>query len=92
MELVINFNNDDLDKKAEKFKILGNPVHLKIILILNDGEKSANEIHQILEECSIIKNRTSTYKAIQKLVNVDIVEIKKYVFKGRKRIIYYLKK
>jgi predicted transcriptional regulator len=46
----------------------------------------------MLEESAMMKNRTSTYKAIQKLVEVNIVEIKKYVLKGRKRIIYYLKK
>ena len=90
MEFPIKFNEENYQTIAKKLKILGNPNHLKILLILKKAEKSMkrDEIHKILEKENIYSHRENTYKALQKLTKLNIIK----KGKGKNRIgdIYFL--
>jgi len=60
------------DRQAEFLKMLANPVRLKIIDILKNGEKNVNEIH---DELNIQQSATSQHLKI--LTNGDILTSKK---------------
>jgi len=92
MRLNISFDKEDYKKKSEKFLLLGNPNHLRILLILKeaDGPLTTEEIRAILENEGIYKHRENTHKALQKLVRLNLIKKQK----GENQIgdVYFLKK
>ena len=79
MRLNISFDKEDYNKKSEKFLLLGNQNHLRILLILKEADKplTTEEIRVILEKEGIYKHRENTYKALQKLVRVGLIKKQK---------------
>jgi len=79
MKLNINFNKEDYKGQSEKFLLLGNPNHLRIILIFKEANKPLHteEIREILEKEGIYKHRENTHKALQKLVNAGFIKKEK---------------
>ncbi len=72
-------------------KALNSKTRRKILKILSTGPKNVKEISRILtEEYSVnIKYRESVFKALEKLVEADLVE---KFYKKNKGILYRLKK
>jgi len=72
-------------------KALNSKTRRKILKILSTGPKNVKEISKILtEEYSVnIKYRESVFKALEKLVEADLVE---KFYKKNKGILYRLKK
>jgi len=79
MKLNIDFNKENYKKKSKKFLLLGNPNHLRILLILKEANKPLHteEIRQMLEKEGIYKHRENTHKALQKLVNTGFIKKEK---------------
>lgn len=90
MDINIHIDNANYKKQTEKFIILGNTNHLRILLILEDVKKPmrTEELRKILEKEGIYKHRENTHKALQKLVRVGLVKKSK----GENKIgdIYFL--
>lgn len=90
MRLNISFNKNSYRKESEKFLLLGNPNHLRILLILEDNKKpmTTEDIREILEKEGIYKHRENTHKSLQKLVKVGLINKEK----GPRKIgdIYFL--
>jgi len=79
MKLDIGFNKEDYKKQSKKFLLLGNPNHLRILLILKEANKPlyTEEIRAILEKEGIYKHRENTHKALHKLVNTGFIKKEK---------------
>ncbi|MCK4521802.1 MAG: winged helix-turn-helix transcriptional regulator [Nanoarchaeota archaeon] len=75
----ISFNKDNYKKQREKFLLLGNPNHLRILLILEEAKRpmTTEEIRAILEKENVYKHRENTHKALQKLVRVGLIKKEK---------------
>ncbi|TFF88521.1 MAG: ArsR family transcriptional regulator [Promethearchaeota archaeon] len=58
-----------IDKTVDFLKILSHPIRLKIIEILEDGEKNVNDIQEAL---SISQSTTSQH--LKKLTNANLLE------------------
>jgi len=74
MFLDFNIKKDNVEETAKKFKLLGNPKHLKILLELEEKSLPLGEIHEKIYEKDIYQHRGSTYKALEKLVSAGIVQ------------------
>lgn len=79
MKLYIDFNKENYKKQSGKFLLLGNPNHLRTLLILKEADKplSTEEIRGILEKEGIYKHRENTHKALQKLVTIGLIKKEK---------------
>jgi len=84
----LDINRENYLKVAEKLESLSNPLHLQILIILEDGPKTNNQIFFILKNDGLIKFPASSYKAIEKLTRNGIVQ-KKYDSQ-RKRVTYFI--
>jgi Fe2+ or Zn2+ uptake regulation protein len=76
MRIQYDVTEGNFEELAEKFKLLGNPKHLQIVLILEDKSLSLDEIHEQVKNKLYI-HRESTYKALEKMVENDLID-KKY--------------
>ena len=90
MKVSFDFNKDNYKKQSEKYLLLGNPNHLRILLIIKEANRrlTTEDIRKILEEEGIYRHRENTHKALQKLVKAGFIKKEK----GTNNIgdIYYL--
>jgi Fe2+ or Zn2+ uptake regulation protein len=87
MQIKLDVQEDSVQKIAERAKVLGNPKNLLILLALQEKSLSLDEIHNKLKKKSYL-HRESTYRALEKLVQVKFLE--KEYDKANKKIIYIL--
>lgn len=83
MQFKQDLTEDSLKLVAKKCKLLGNPKHLQILLILEDKLQTLDEIHEKLQKKHIYLHRESTYKAIEKMVDGELIK-KEYDQKKKK--------
>jgi predicted transcriptional regulator len=83
MKLKVDFNKSTYLEKSKNFLLLGNPNHLRILLILEEAKNpmTTEEIRSILEKEGIYRHRENTHKALQKLVQAGFVNKEKGVNK-----------
>jgi len=86
MQIKQELTETSLKEIAKKYKILGNPKHLQIFLFLENKPQTLDEIHEKLQKKRIYLYRESTYKAIEKMVDVGL--IKKEYDQKKKRFFY----
>jgi hypothetical protein len=84
----LEINEQNYVDVSKKLKVISNKLHLKILLILGDEQKTNDEVFVILKKEGLLKNRSASYKSLEKLVRANI--IKKEYIKDRKRFMYYL--
>ena len=77
---------DNLKEKARRFRALGNPLHLRILLCLEKVPKTSTQIHEALHGAYV--HRENTYQALEKLVRTRI--LKKGYDSDRKKFFYSL--
>lgn len=79
MKIPVNFDKENYKKQSERFLLLGNPNHLRILLVLESAKKpmTTEEIRTILEKEGIYKHRENTHKALQKLVRANLIKKEK---------------
>jgi len=83
MQLKQELTEDSLKEVAKQCKALGNPKHLQILLILESRPHTLDEIHEKLQKKHIYLHRESTYKAIEKMVDGELIK-KEYNQKKKK--------
>ena len=83
MLLTFNLQQNNISELSKKFSLLSNQNHLKILLNL-EKQKSVKQIHAL----DLFNNYASTYKALMKLVNHNI--IKKDIGSDKKGHVYSL--
>lgn len=90
MDLNIQFGKSDYKEKSERFLLLGNPNHLRLLLLLEEAKKpmTAREITLVLEKEGVYKHRENTHRALKKLVKAGLIK-KEKISKG---IVYSLQK
>lgn len=76
MRLSFNYKENNIVKTAKKLRILSNPNHLRILLLLKSALKpmTTEEIRVVLEAGGVYKHRENTHKALQKLVKLGLVK------------------
>lgn len=76
MRLNIDFNKGNFREKSKNLQLLGNPNHLRILLLLKEANKSltTEEIRKRLENEGIYKHRENTHRALQKLVRAGFIK------------------
>ena len=84
----IEITQENYQTIAKRLEVLSNKLHLKILLILEQGPKTNEQIFSILKQQGLIKFPGSSYKAIEKLVRYNIAQ-KKYEPMNR-RFVYFL--
>jgi len=84
----IEINQENYQNIAKRLEVLSNKLHLQILLILENGPKTNEQIFTILKQQGLIKFSGSSYRAVEKLVKYNIVQ-KKYENQNR-RFIYFL--
>ncbi|MFC1774843.1 hypothetical protein ACFLZN_00825 [Nanoarchaeota archaeon] len=82
----LEINEENRIEIAKKLKVLSNSLHLKALLILESGPKNNDEIFKILKDGGLVKFPASSYKMLEKLVIVNIIN-KKYS-KDKRTFIY----
>ncbi|MBT4377124.1 hypothetical protein HOD29_07165 [archaeon] len=88
MEIKLKFNSQNYKKQSKKFLALSNSIHLRILIILENGKLSHDEIHKILEKEGFYKHRENTYHALEKLLEAGFI-IKEYQ-QIKKKFLYSL--
>ena len=83
MQLKQELTEDTLKEVAKQCKVLGNPKHLQILLILENKPQTLDEIHEKLQKKHTYLHRESTYKAIEKMVDTELIK-KEYDQKKKK--------
>ncbi len=83
MQINYEVNENNINQVSKKFKLLGNPKYLKILLILQNNSKTLDEIHKTIEKEDYYLHRESTYKVIEKMVLVGLIK-KEYIQKEKK--------
>jgi predicted transcriptional regulator len=83
MRLEQELTENSIITMAKQCKALGNPKHLQILLILENRPQTLDEIHEKLQKKRIFLHRESTYKAIEKMVDVELIK-KEYDQKKKK--------
>lgn len=83
MQLKQDLTDDTLKEVAKKCKLLGNPKHLQILLMLENGPQTLDEIHEKLLKKHTYLYRESTYKVIEKMVDSELIK-KEYDQKKKK--------
>ncbi len=88
MKFNIQFDKGNYKVRSEKFLLLGNPNHLRVLLILEEAKRplSSKEITSILEKEGVYKHRENTHRALKKLLKAGLIKKEK----GQKRIVYSL--
>jgi len=72
MLLTFNLEQNNLIELSKTFSLLSNPNHLKILLNIKEPQ-SVKQIHKL----NLFKKYSSTYKALQKLVRVNLIKKEK---------------
>lgn len=72
MILTFNLEKNNIIELSKKFSLLSNPNHLTILLNL-EKPKSVKQIHKL----NLFKKYSSTYKALMKLVKVNLIKKEK---------------
>ena len=88
MQIKLDVQEDNVQKNAERAKVLGNPKNLLILLALQEKPLSLDEIHNKLKKKSYL-HRESTYRALEKLVQTKFLG--KEYDQINKKIIYRIK-
>ena len=86
MQIIHELTEDIIDQLAKKYKLLGNPKHLQLLLILDNKSQTLDEIHEELHKKQIYLHRESTYKVVEKMVEVGL--IKKEYDQTQKKFFY----
>jgi len=86
MQIKQDLTLNNIDQLAKKFKILGNQKHLQILLILENKPQTLDEIHNKIQKKPIYLHRESTYKVLEKMVEVGL--IKKEYDQTQKKFFY----
>ena len=76
MILSFDLQENNIQELSRKFSLLANKVHLKILLNLKEP-KSVKQIHKL----NLFSNYASTYKALNKLVKVNLIKKEKGINK-----------
>jgi len=74
MQLKQDLTEDSLKEIAKKSKLLGNPKHLQILLIIENKSQTLDEIHERIKKKRTYLHRESTYKAIEKMVDASLIK------------------
>jgi len=72
MILTFDLQENNIEELSRKFSLLANKNHLLILLNL-EKQKSVKEIHEL----NLFNNYSSTYKALMKLVKVNLIKKQK---------------
>jgi Fe2+ or Zn2+ uptake regulation protein len=88
IEIQEKITTDNISKKSDKFSVLGNEAHLRILVLLEDQPLAHDEIHDVMEEEGYYKHRETTFNALSKVVEAGFVE--KNYEEDRKKLIYEL--
>ena len=83
MQLKQELTEDSLKEVAKKCKLLENPKHLQVLLVLENRPQTLDEIHEKLQKKHIYLYRESTYKVIEKMVDSELIK-KEYDQKKKK--------
>ena len=83
MQIKQELTEDVIKTIAKKCRLLGNPKHLQILLILENKTQTLDEIHEKLQKKHTYLHRESTYKAIEKMVDGELIK-KEYDQKKKK--------
>lgn len=84
MNFNIEVNEKNFKEVSKKFKILGNPKYLQILLLIGNKPQSLDEVQEKVKK--IYLHRETTYKVLEKLVDVELIK-KEYDLK--KKIFFY---
>ena len=91
MRFSFDVNKEDLLENSKKFRVLGNPIRLRILFILNESPAYLDQIHIRLKKEDLFLYRESTYKSLERLVETGFVN-KSYDPKTKKMIYSLIKK
>jgi Fe2+ or Zn2+ uptake regulation protein len=88
MLIKLDFEEENIEKIANRYKVLGNPNNLLILLTLQEEPFTLDGVHDKIKKKGYL-HRESTYRALEKLVKADF--LKKEYDQSTKKIYYILK-
>ena len=79
MQIKLKFDGENFLEQSKKFVLLGNPNHLRILLLLDEARDplTTEQIRSVLEREGIYEHRENTHKALQKLVRAGFIKKEK---------------
>ena len=84
VRVIEEVNTDNIREKAKRFRALSNPLHLKMMILLDkEGAKTSSEVHAKLKG---YVHRENSYQALEKLREAGVL---KKAYDQKKKKFYY---
>jgi predicted transcriptional regulator len=84
MKIDIEISDKNYKEISKKFRVLGNPKYLQLLLIIGSKPQSLDEVQEKVNK--IYFHRESTYKVLEKLVEAEFI---KKEYDQKKKIFIY---